>query len=169
MNEAYFPLFISLKNRRILIIGGGNIGARRAGILKDFGADLTVVAPEISEKMAGFVREKQVKWKEKKLSDDDIDGQKWDLVIAVSSDPEVNDRAAELCRKNGIPVNHGGDKSQCDFYFPGVVKEGTLVVGVTASGANHKLAKQVTEQIRKELKKGLGERKDGNIEGNFSG
>lgn len=71
-----------------------------------------------------------------------------DLVIIATNDPNVNNKVAALCRQSKILVNHAGDQGQCDFYFPGIVKKGRVVVGVTASGNSHRQAKQVTKQIR---------------------
>ena len=79
-----------------------------------------------------------------------IDG--CDLVIAASDDSLVNRQAAELCRERQILVNHAGDKGLCDFYFPGIAREGNLVAGVTASGKDHRMASEVTGRLQSWLK-----------------
>lgn len=70
------------------------------------------------------------------------------MVICATNYSEINDSIVSLCKAEHIPVNHAGDKSQCDFYFPGIASEGDIVAGVTASGKNHKLTKEITSQLQ---------------------
>ena len=73
------------------------------------------------------------------------------LVLAATDDKELNSLVAELCRERGIPVNSCSDRTQCDFYFPGIARRENLVIGVTASGKDHRLAATVARQLRKWL------------------
>ena len=79
------------------------------------------------------------------------------LVLAATDCPEVNGQIVVECRGKGILVNHGGDKSQCDFYFPAVAREGDLVIGLTAGGSDHKLVKKAAAWIRSHMKEMAGE------------
>ena len=81
---------------------------------------------------------------------EDVDG--CELVIAATDDSQVNSEIAKYCKERQILVNHAGDQSQCDFYFPGIAREGGLVVGVTASGKNHKQASEITGRLQSWLK-----------------
>lgn len=189
MEEAYFPLFINMNHRKVLIVGAGAIGARRAGVLAEFGAEVTVVAPEgvpgmerLTEAAAKKAPEMQeatgaaakegpgmqeateaaagnIRWLRRSFREEDIcragrmsqSGIRPDFVIAATDDDELNSRIVKLCREAGIPVNHAGDKSQCDFFFPGIAREGNLVAGVTASGADHGLTRRAAAQLRQWL------------------
>ena len=71
----------------------------------------------------------------------------WDLeqaflVIAATNNSAVNDEIARLCHERGIPVNHAGDQSQCDFQFPAIVRNDLVVIGINAGGKNHGLVKR---------------------------
>ncbi len=151
--DAYFPLFFDIKHKRVLIVGAGKIAARRAETLTAFGAKVWVVAPSGSEQMERLAGEGMVCWERRCFIPDDIAG--CDLVIAATDDAQVNGQVASCCRKWQVLVNHAGDKSQCDFYFPGVAREGSLVVGVTASGKDHRLASEVTGRLHSWLKQFL--------------
>ena len=63
-----------------------------------------------------------------------------------------------MARSRSIPVNVSSDKTLCDFYFPGVARKGSIVVGVTAGGTDHAGAKRVTQAVRKLLEEGDGSR-----------
>lgn len=149
-DTAYFPLFFNLEGKNVLVVGAGKIASRRAGALAEFGARVRMVAPDGTEQAARLYEDGLVQWEKRCFMPADIDG--CDLVIAASDDSLVNRQAAELCRERQILVNHAGDKGLCDFYFPGIAREGNLVAGVTASGKDHRMASEVTGRLQSWLK-----------------
>lgn len=147
---AHFPLFFNLDGKRVLVVGAGKIASRRAEALAEFGAKVRMVAPDGTKQAARLAMDGLVHWERRCFMPEDIDG--CDLVIAATDDSQVNRQAAELCREKQILVNHAGDKSLCDFYFPGIAREGNLVAGITASGTDHKMASEVTGRLQSWLK-----------------
>lgn len=143
---AYFPLFFNLNGQSALIVGAGKIAARRAEILAEFGAAVSVVAPDGAELMERLAREGAVLWERRKYVPEDVDDRY--LVIAATGDKALNAEIVVRCRQNNILVNNAGDKSQCDFYFPGIAREGGVVAGVTTSGKDHALAREITGQMQ---------------------
>lgn len=75
------------------------------------------------------------------------------MVIAATNDRKLNDEIHRICKQEGIYVNVASDRDQCDFYFPGIYMQDELVVGITASGLNHKKARRIREEIQKALEK----------------
>ncbi len=148
---AYFPLFIDLEGKTVVVIGGGKIAARRTKTLLDFGCEILVIAPEISEEMKELVNKSQISWKQERYSGS-LSEKRPVFVLAAATEP-VNLQVVEDCRKAGIPVNDASKKERCDFYFPGIAKEGDRVVGVTAGGSDHKGAAALTTEIRDWMKK----------------
>ena len=63
-------------------------------------------------------------------------------MIAATNDRKLNDEIHRICRQEGVYVNVASDREQCDFYFPGIYMEEGLVVGITASGLDHKKSAQ---------------------------
>ena len=137
----YFPLFIDLSEKKILVVGGGKIAARRVHTLIPFCSKIKVVAPEIT----GEILEKPVECEKRKFLMEDLEGA--DLVLAATDDPVVDEIIWNLCRQKKIPVNIASDKSKCDFFFPGIIQDKNVVVGITASGADHRQARKVREII----------------------
>lgn len=144
--EGYFPLFVDISERKILVVGAGVIASRRAAVLAEFGARVLVVAPDGAEAMYNLERTGKIVWSHRRFEAADLDGI-W-LAVVATNDDGLNDQITVLCRERKIPVNHAGDKSKSDFYFPGVAREGSLVAGVTASGSDHKLARKAAESMR---------------------
>ena len=149
MDQSYFPLFINLQSKKILMVGGGQVASRRAAVLLDFTDHITLISPDLSESLNECVKKEKITWYKKEFEETDLVNA--DLVMAATNDSKSNDMITKLCKKHHIPVNHAGDRTQCDFYFPGIIKQDNLVIGVTASGQNHRLAKTVTNNIKKLL------------------
>ena len=144
--HPYFPLFVDLSGKRAVVVGGGRIAARRVGTLVSFCGNITVVAPDIAPEIEALAGDGSLCILRREFEAADADGAQ--IVLAATDDPEVNDAVVRACRERGVPVNHAGDRSQSDFYFPGVVRQGDVVIGVTASGHDHAGAKRVTDGIR---------------------
>ncbi len=70
------------------------------------------------------------------------------MVLAVTNNSELNEEIYRICKEEGIYVNVASDKNLCDFYFPGICLKDDIVVGITASGVNHKKAKAVREKMQ---------------------
>ena len=141
-NAPRFPLFVDLTTSKIALVGGGRVAARRAKALAPFGCSLTVIAPDISPEIealgARIVR--------RAFRAGDCAG--FDLVLAATDDRETNHAVGEEARRLGVPANVCDAPGECGFFFPAVVRRDALVVGVTASGTNHALAKAAADSLR---------------------
>ena len=78
----------------------------------------------------------------------------WEKLIFVlaAAAPEVNEKIVCDCRKKKIPVNNASNRDQCDFYFPGIAKDGDTVVGITSGGGDHRLAAKISAAVRQILR-----------------
>lgn len=149
---SYFPMFIELQNRRCLVVGGGKTARRKAEVLADFGASVTVAAPEILpeiREMAGVV------CREKKFAPSDLEGQ--ELVVAATDDAELNSQISRACRRAGIPVNTVDQAQDCDFIFPAYLKEGEVVAAFSSGGQSPALTQYLKAQMRPVMTPLLGE------------
>ena len=147
----YFPLFTDLSGKRIMIVGGGNIAARRALTLLDFTESLTVVSPDLHPDLEPFVQAGRIVWKRNKYDPADLRGA--DYVLAATDDGSVNDEIYAHCKAQSIPVNICTDHTKCDFLFPGIARKGNAVVGVTSGGTDHAGVRDALKQIRTLLDK----------------
>lgn len=151
MEKRYFPMFIDLSGSRILVVGGGRIAARRIRTLLLFSPrEIKIVASRVCEELMEAVRENRIILEQRTYDRNVL--QDMDLVLATTDDPACNEQVAADCRELGILVNVCHKKELCDFYFPGVSVEDNLVVGVTAGGMDHRMAKKARERIEEVLK-----------------
>jgi precorrin-2 dehydrogenase/sirohydrochlorin ferrochelatase len=150
-----FPLFIDLSDKKCIIAGGGKVAERKVEILLHFQTQLTVISPEISERLRKLEQEGQITVMRKEFSVDDLDGAF--LAIAATSERKVNDSIYEYAVSNGIWVNVVDSPEQCTFIFPSIVKRGGLVVGICTSGAYPALSKAIRQKIENLLPESYGD------------
>ncbi|MGN0292314.1 MAG: bifunctional precorrin-2 dehydrogenase/sirohydrochlorin ferrochelatase [Lachnospiraceae bacterium] len=139
---AYFPLFISLDHLPCLVVGGGKVALRKVKTLLEYGAKVTVTAPELDaelEKIPGIIIRKR------KFTESDLDGM--ELVFAATTDEECNKKVSKLCKEKRILINVADVPEECDFYFPALVRRGDVVVGVSTGGKSPAAAKKIKEKI----------------------
>ena len=139
--KPYFPLFVPLEGRSVLIVGGGAVALRKAEKLTPYAPALRVLAPEILpalETLAACDR--------RAFRPADLEGD-WALVIAATDDPACNREIAALCRARGVPVNAVDDPEGCTFFFPALAQRGSLSVGVCTAGQSPALAGWVRARV----------------------
>ena len=150
MEKPYFPMFVDLSEKKVLVAGGGRIAARRIQTLCAFAGSITVVAPEVTAELESLAEEGRITLIRRPFEAADLEGAS--VALAATDSREVNARVRRLCAEKGIAVNVIDAPEECDFFFPGVIREGPVVVGVTASGTDHKKARAVTQAIRELFK-----------------
>lgn len=156
MDKAYFPMFVDIADKRILMVGGGSIAARRVKTLLSFGGDITIVAPEICDAMRVLIEQYNCRLIKRKWQPEDMNG--YHIVLAATNDRKINSEIGARCRANNQLVNVADDKSKCDFYFPGIVQQEDITIGISTSGNSPAKVKQVREKLVKMLAgKSVGE------------
>ena len=145
MGRPYFPMFIDLTDKKILVVGGGVIALRRIRTMLKFGADICVIAPEFCEELAQMEEEGKIMAEHRGYRIGDICGAQ--IVLAATDDREVNRQIREECRAAGILVNVADDKSLCDFYFPSVVMTDEAVIGINSGGTDPSITKNIRREI----------------------
>lgn len=143
---AYFPIFIDIENMKILVIGLGNIAARRIKVLKNFGAEIFVITKEIKSAV------ENINIKIKEFEEADIKAI-YDIVIAATDNNEVNKNIIKLAKEKGIKYyNNISDKNDNNFFFPAVIQNNETVCGlISKNGLNHKAAKKYADILRNTL------------------
>ena len=148
-NKRYFPLYVDLSDKNIVVVGGGTIATRRVKALLLFTRNITVIAPKMTADLweLGKLGKIQIQPRPVKKSDFSMAY----MVLAVTNNSELNEEIYRICKEEGIYVNVADDKSKCDFYFPGIYMKDEVVIGITASGLDHSRAKKVRLAIQEAM------------------
>lgn len=142
---AVFPLFVDLRGKKCIVVGGGKVASRKVEILLKFEANLSVIAPEVNSLIKVLEDQGKINVLRKEYSGQDIDDAF--LVVAATSSCEVNGSIFRDAKKRNIPVNTVDDPEKCTFIFPSVVKRGDLTIGISTSGAYPALSKKIRKIV----------------------
>jgi uroporphyrin-III C-methyltransferase/precorrin-2 dehydrogenase/sirohydrochlorin ferrochelatase/precorrin-2 dehydrogenase/sirohydrochlorin ferrochelatase len=140
---AYFPMMLNLNGRPCLVVGGGMIAYRKVQVLCDFGAEVTVAAPQLCDELNGIP---DIHIRRKEFEETDIRGMA--LVVAATDCREKNHAISRCCRRNGILVNAVDQPEDCDFIFPSYRKNGDVVAAFSSGGKSPVITQYLREQNR---------------------
>lgn len=152
-----FPLFVDIRGKSVVAVGGGRIASRRVKTLLngEFGAVVKVISPEISEEMKIMLSqrgEEELCWIKASYDEKYLEGAH--MVLACTSDDGVNRQIYDDCHRLGIMVNNASDKSLCDFHFPGVIIEDDAVIAFNGGGRDHRKVKLLRQRLEEWLSTG---------------
>ena len=145
--KVYYPIFLNLKNKSVVIIGGGKVAERKVVTLLKTGADLTVISPELTKKIEREKLKGRIKHIRRQYRKGDLKNAF--LVIAATDSQVINEQVSKdaPCLVNVVDTPH-----LCNFIVPSVIKRNPLTIAVSTSGISPALSRS----IRKELEKMYG-------------
>ena len=148
---GFYPMMMNLNDRSAVVIGGGEVAARKAEMLVKCGAIVKVVAPDLHRLLEPLVSSGKVVHIDGEYEKGQLKGAV--IVIASTDNTEVNRAVYDDATKIGIPVNVVDVPELCSFIVPAIVESGDLIVAISTSGKSPAMAKR----IRKELQAYFGE------------
>ncbi|MDF0534229.1 bifunctional precorrin-2 dehydrogenase/sirohydrochlorin ferrochelatase [Shewanella sp. A32] len=149
----YFPLYIDTSNLSVLLVGAGEVAARKLDLLARTDADIHVVAPQVCDDIADYADSGRIELSGREVVSTDL--QDVDLVYIATADNLLNQQLAELAREEGALVNVVDDPDNCDFITPSIVDRGRLVVAVSTAGAAPVFAKDIRGKLEALLPQSL--------------
>ena len=137
----HLPVFLDLKGRRVLVVGGGSAAARKADLAARAGALVSVFAPTLDEDLRIMAREGRVSHLDRAVTETDFE----DLALAfgASEDEALNLRVHALATARGVPVNVVDRPELCRFTMPAILDRGGIVVAVSSGGDAPLLARML--------------------------
>lgn len=150
----YFPIFVKLQGQACLVVGAGEIAARKIDLLARAGADITVLAHTIKEPVLRIQSPLGLTIVQKNFTPNDVNGFK--LVISATNDPATNERVAASAKQQGILVNVVDSPALCSFIFPAIVDRSPIIAAVTSGGAAPVLARLLRAKLETLIPPGYG-------------
>ena len=153
-NSRYFPMFVDLSDKNIVVAGGGKTALQRTKCLLLFTRNITVIAPRMTQELQEMGKAGRVNIQLRPIRRSDFDNAY--MVIAASQDWKLNDQICKVCKEEGIYVNVSGDKEESDFYFPGLCIADDSVIGIQTGStdtARKRELREETDQVLTRLKK----------------
>lgn len=144
-----FPIMLDVRGRRVVVVGGGAVGARKARSLLEAGAAVTLVDPQAGQAVEGAAIIRQP------YRPEQLTGAM--LVFACTGDRAINARIAADARAAGALVNAADQPQDCDFYLPAVVADREVIVAIGTGGAAPALAADLKRTLARALPPRIGE------------
>jgi len=141
----YLPIFYDLSVCPCLVVGAGEIAARKVRQLRKAEASVIVVAPEICKELKDLAESKEINYISEKFSEELL-GEKM-LVIAATNDEEVNKKVSELAKAQNIPVNVVDNPDLCSFIMPSIVDRDPVQIAISTGGASPVLARLLRARL----------------------
>ena len=141
----YYPVFWDIRDKKCIIIGGGEVALRKAERLLDCGAKVLVISPKLVPELAVLKDKNLISHIAAEYSGDLID--KAALIIGATDDEKTNARISQDARRKGIPVNIVDDPQKCDFILPSLVQRGDLAIAIGTGGKSPALARHLREEL----------------------
>lgn len=150
----YLPIFAELKDRPVLVIGGGEIAARKITFLLRAEAEVQIVADALIPELAEKVERQEIQWRASMFEEQQLDDVF--LVIAATEDDELNQRVFAAANARYRLVNVVDNQALCSFVFPSIVDRSPLLVAISSSGKAPVLSRILREKIEALLPTNLG-------------
>jgi uroporphyrin-III C-methyltransferase / precorrin-2 dehydrogenase / sirohydrochlorin ferrochelatase len=142
---SYLPIFISLTDKPCLLIGGGEVAARKAAQLLRSGARVTVVAPQLGPTLASMYEQGLIQHKNAEFTPSDLTGV--GLIIAATNHPEINQTVAALASTRDLLINVVDDPSLCNFIMPSIIDRSPVQIAISTGGASPVLARLLRARL----------------------
>jgi siroheme synthase-like protein len=142
----YYPIFLDLRSKPVLVVGGGKVAHRKVKGLLESNARVTVVAPAISKELRVL---SQVTLIEREYESTDCRG--CALVFAATDKRDVNAQIARDATSLGIPANVADAPEECGFIVPARISEGGIQIAVSTGGTDPRRAVAIRNRIRQSL------------------
>ncbi|MDR2877681.1 MAG: siroheme synthase CysG [Chromatiales bacterium] len=150
----FLPIFLDIRARDCLVVGGGAVAARKAALLRRAGGKVTVIAPELCAELATAVDAGELAVCARNFVAADVAG--FRLVVAATDDAAINHEVAAAADAASVPVNVVDDPARCTFIFPSIVDRSPLLVAVSTSGAAPVLARSLRARLETLIPAGYG-------------
>lgn len=150
----FLPIFLNVKQRDCLVVGGGQVAARKVALLEKAGAAITVISPDLCDDLAALAAAGTISHISRGFDDADISNQA--VIIASTDDKKVNQRISAIAQEKGIPVNVVDNPGLCSFMMPSIIDRSPVQIAVSTGGASPVLARLLRGRLESSIPSACG-------------
>jgi precorrin-2 dehydrogenase/sirohydrochlorin ferrochelatase len=142
---SYYPVFLNLTDKKVLVVGGGLVAQRKVETLLEHGASISVASRELTPKLNELVEAHRITFLGSEFTENHLEGMF--LVIAATDDPMVNHRVSLDAQERGLLINAVDQPEDCNFIVPSILRRGDLQVAISTSGKSPALARKIRQEM----------------------
>jgi precorrin-2 dehydrogenase/sirohydrochlorin ferrochelatase len=147
--SEYYPIYLHIKGRKCLVVGGGDVAYRKVLALLESQASVEVVSPELCQRLEGLASQGRIKAVARPYRKADLKGAV--LVVAATDVRAVNQAVSREAIETGLLVNVVDDPQLSSFIVPSVVQRGDVAIAVSTSGRSPALARRIRHKLEEEI------------------
>lgn len=147
--SPYYPIFLNIRGKKCLVVGGGEVALRKVKALLEHGANVQVVSPVLCTELSQLAKDGAVQAHQRSYKAEDLQ----DALIAVvaTDNAKTNEGVAAEARRRGVLVNVVDDPQHSDFIVPSYFRRGDVTIAVSTSGRSPALARKIRSQLEKDF------------------
>lgn len=150
-----YPICLNLEGKKCLVIGGGLVSERKVSTLLEYGAQVTVVSPEVTGSIREWGQEGLVQISLRTFQADDLEGVF--LAFIATNDSQLNGRIAADCSQKGILMNVADDPERCGFFVPATLRRDALSLSISTEGKSPAFARRLRKELEEVITPAHGE------------
>jgi len=141
----WYPIFIKLKGKKVLVVGGGTVATRKVKKLINYYPEITIVSPKITTELQRLISKHNLKYSQRNYRKSDLKN-KW-IIFVATDDKDLNKQISQDAKKSGILINVVDNPAYCSFIVPSVITRGDLQIAISTSGISPLLTKTLRKKI----------------------
>ena len=141
----YYPIYLDMRGRNALVVGGGAVGSRKAQTLLQAGARVTVVSPQVTAAIRSLAGTGELTWHERPYRASDMETMF--LVFSATDDPDLNHRIEADATRHHVLCNFADAPDRGHFILPSIVARGDLLVSISTSGKSPAVARRLRQEL----------------------
>jgi siroheme synthase-like protein len=142
---TFYPVFLDLSGKQIIVVGGGEVAERKVQGLLETNGVVKIISPHLTPALRKLYQSGKVTVVERPFEAGDLSGA--DLVISATDDPEVQRAVWDESQKVGAFVNTVDEPAMCSVIMPAVFRQGDLTVAISTGGKSPALAARIRERM----------------------
>ena len=142
----YYPVFLDLRGRRCVVIGGGPPGEEKVERLVDFGADVVVFSPKVTRAVRAMAEEGRLSWHSRRYRHGDLEGA-FIAIVADNRDNDLNEEVSREASERNVPLNVNDVTHLCTWIAPSMVRNGDVIIAASTGGSSPALARKLREEL----------------------
>ncbi|WNC68260.1 siroheme synthase [Thalassotalea nanhaiensis] len=150
----YFPVFLDAKKLNTVVIGGGNVAARKIELLLKTPASITIVSPIIKAPVAKLIQQHDIKYIAETYNERHLSNKQ--LVIAATNLRDINKQIAKHATAKGMLLNVVDDPELCNYITPAIIDRSPMIVALSSSGSAPILLQMLKRKIETNLPANYG-------------
>ena len=142
----YYPVYLDVRDRRCVIVGGGQIAEGKVAALLESGAQVCIISPDVTGEIQGMADAGMISLEKREYRDGDLQGAF--IAIAATDDSNLNERISREATARNIPLNVVDVTHLCTFIAPSIVRRGEVTVAISTAGLSPALARKLRVELQ---------------------